>query len=78
VGEAQPATQMLGCFIGCAAVERHQRAGASLDPCDLGAPLVETDGRHFDTVRTAVDDLFEMMHSHCFVAARGWERRGAF
>ena len=62
--EAEPATEVLGSFIGRAPIKRHQRTQASRHLLDLCAPLVESDRRHFDAVLAAIDDLFEMMHGH--------------
>ena len=78
--QAEPATEMLGRFIGRAAVEGHQRTRPAGGFGDLRAPLVHPDGRNLDPVRPAVDDLLEMMHGHVYLGARGetLSNRGAF
>ena len=64
VRKVEPATQMVRRFVGRAPIEGHQRARAARGLGDLRTPFVEADGRHFDTILAAIDDLFEMMHGH--------------
>lgn len=55
----QPLSQLLGSFVGCLPIKRHQGGRHPRRLHDAGAPTVGIDRGDFKQVRTACDGFFE-------------------
>ena len=64
VGTGQPLFQLAGRFVGCRAVERHQRGGHARRLHDVRAPPIGIDRGHLDEVVAAGNGFFEAMNGY--------------
>lgn len=63
VGQDEPASQEIRCFLGCRAVERHQRCRHPGQASKLRPPLV-ANRRDFNLIRASADIVLEAMNVH--------------